>query len=262
MATRRTSASRIALLLGLLPLGSPPATLAGVTGPDALRGGRFLVASPALRDPNFAQSVVLLVRHDERGTVGLIVNRRLTLALEDALPDLERKPGASAPLHEGGPVETDSLVLLLHEREPLPGATPVLDGVQFSRSREVLELAVERSAERFRAYVGHAGWGPGQLDDELARGDWYVLPANAASIFETDPDNLWETLVPPDATRRAAGPHSPSFFARASSAWIWSGLTSPASASRSFSLSSAAIARARSGGGSSSTSRRAGGRVV
>jgi len=168
------------------------ATPASDTGPAI---GRFLIAKPEVGG-FFAGTVIVLVDHSAGGSLGLIVNRPLEVSLAELLPELEGARGHDEPGFLGGPVATDQLLLLVRSGSKPPGAAPVLDHLFVSGSRETLRalLAKPQEGTELRAYVGYAGWAPGQLEVEIARGDWLLAPGDAASVFTHEPGALWQTL--------------------------------------------------------------------
>jgi putative transcriptional regulator len=188
----------LALVVGLLlaapaPSTAPP-TQAAPAGEPAI--GRFLVANRQVAG-FFGASVIVLVDHGAHGSLGLIVNRPVELTLDELLPDLERARGHGEHAWLGGPVATGQLLLLIRAQQPPPGSAHVLEGLHVSGSRETLVelLGGPGAGVEFRAYVGYAGWAPGQLASEIARGDWTVAPGDAASVFARDPSGLWEKLL-------------------------------------------------------------------
>jgi putative transcriptional regulator len=169
------------------------AALAAST-PDAarLRPGVFLYASPNLGDPNFAQTVVLLVRYDPAaGAMGLVINRPGDLDAKTALPAL-----AGMPMYEGGPVETEAMLALVRTRQPSQDAVRVLDDVYLSGKHEDLEQAARggHAHDRVRVFSGYAGWSAGQLERELKLGGWFVARGEAAAVFTRRPDTLWRKV--------------------------------------------------------------------
>lgn len=165
------------------------------------RRGMFLLAAPRLSDPRFARTVILLLEYDETGALGLVVNRPTELALSDALAD--PLPGAEGhAVFFGGPVEHRRLIALLRSPDAVGDAQHVVGDVYASGSLDTLRrmLAHEGHGADVHAYLGYAGWSPGQLDAEIARGDWVVTPADAGSIFDTPPRRVWHDLM-----RRNAG---------------------------------------------------------
>ena len=158
--------------------------------------GRLLIASPQVGG-FFAESVIVLVDHGPNGSLGLIVNRPLASSLAELLPDFEGAQGHGEPAFFGGPVAPGQMLLLVRAAHPPAGAAPVLDGVSVSGNRDTLRALLEHppSGGELRAYVGYAGWAPGQLAEEIARGDWLVAPGDAGAVFTHEPAELWKTLV-------------------------------------------------------------------
>jgi putative transcriptional regulator len=182
---------RLLLLLVAL-LGSAPFASAE-TGKNP--NGVFLVATPALVDPNFRHSVVLVTQALDGSTVGFIVNRPGRRSLAQILPDNEVLKRFTEPLYLGGPVEAAGLFAVFRAKENPPGALRVLGDVSFALEPAVLEVVLRAPPERVRLFNGYSGWAPGQLAAELERGGWYVLNADADTVFRKDMDKLWEELV-------------------------------------------------------------------
>jgi putative transcriptional regulator len=154
--------------------------------------GSFLVARPVLKDPSFNRTVVLILKHESQGAFGLVVNRPSSVE------------GLPFPVYSGGPCTSDGVILLHgHEEwaeptgdEPKPVIAPGIflgDGDCLSRVSDPAPGA----ALRFRVFVGYAGWGPDQLEGELAAGAWAVVPASGPVLFDTPVDDLWGNLLPP-----------------------------------------------------------------
>lgn len=156
----------------------------------------LLVARMHLPDPNFHDAVVLVTRHTAEGAIGLIVNHPTEVPLAKALPDEKRLEGQDARLFFGGPVARDAAVFLFRSPAPRREATRVVDGVYISSSPDLLHelLGRPKPMEGLRVYAGLAGWGPGQLESELDRGDWRRVPADARSLLDTPPEALWAEL--------------------------------------------------------------------
>jgi putative transcriptional regulator len=177
-----------------------------------LAAGRFLVASRELGDPNFAETVVLLVRYGEQdGAMGLIVNRRSDLPLSRVFQDLKVAKGNADPVYMGGPVEPGVVLALLRSASPPEEAQLVFGGVYLVSSKALLEktLAAKAEPSSFHVYLGYAGWGPGQLEHEVELGGWQVLPAAPAEVFHADPDSVWPRLIKRTEQRIArAAPYS------------------------------------------------------
>jgi putative transcriptional regulator len=169
-----------------------------------LAAGKLLIAKPKLADPNFAESVVLIVQYDEdKGAMGLILNRRMKVSLSRVFPEV--KGARTDSVFEGGPVDKSSAQALLRSREKPAGATRVLGDVWATGSKDRIEKSVAAgdAAPTFRLYIGYAGWGPGQMEREIELGGWSVLRATAALVFDDDPDSLWQRLQHQTETRIA-----------------------------------------------------------
>jgi putative transcriptional regulator len=165
--------------------------------------GVLLVAARGLSDPNFQRSVVLLVEQGEQGAWGLVVNRPTAVPLARlfaAEPGLRRREGV---LFAGGPVETSRFLVLLRARRPPAACRPVFADVCLGLEPGVLRGL--RGIEELRVYAGYAGWAPGQLEAEIARGDWRLLPPEPSLVFPPRPERLWEELAPRLETPVAAG---------------------------------------------------------
>ena len=160
-----------------------PASLFGADepAPDLPAKGRFLIASRDLRDPNFEQTVVLLVDYSADGATGVIVNRPTKTRAAQLLPEVEELEEREDKVWLGGPVATWQMVLLARSSERREGTHLVFDDVIFSGSKDVLKRLIGEEGE-FRIYVGHAGWAPGQLDREIERGGWHILPATVDMV--------------------------------------------------------------------------------
>jgi putative transcriptional regulator len=163
-----------------------------------LAAGSFLVSSRDLSDPNFAETVILVLRYDEdEGAMGLIVNRRGDVPLSRVFEDLKGAKGRKDPAYLGGPVEPDNVLALLKSSTKIADAQRVFAGVYLISDKELLEKTLADKAEAgvFHVYLGYAGWGPGQLEHEVDLGAWHILPPDAGSLFDADPDTLWTRLI-------------------------------------------------------------------
>lgn len=167
--------------------------------PGSLRG-QFLIAGRNLRDPNFFKSVVLIVEHGDGGAMGLVINRPSGVTVSQSLKKHFDLPETGDMVYVGGPVERNAL-FILHNADDLENAEgAVIDGLFVGSSPDAFESIVGRVSTgddemRFRVYFGCAGWGPEQLEGELARNDWLVSPATRERVFAADPYAVWEQLV-------------------------------------------------------------------
>ncbi len=163
-----------------------------------LEPGKLLVASRALRDPNFRETVVLIVEYARpTGAVGLVINRPSAVDLATALPELEGAGEGGGRVFIGGPVEPMRFTLLIRSAAEPERADRVFADIFMSSSRELLERLVSApgAGETFRAYAGYAGWAPGQLEAELAVGGWHVVDGRSSIVFELPPDKIWSRLI-------------------------------------------------------------------
>ena len=160
--------------------------------------GQLLIASPYLEDENFFRAVVLLVKHDEEESLGVIVNRPTNITLEDLLPvenilsAIEQLPAADRRILSGGPV--DGPLFAVHDCPHLADCPVVTGALCFTASNERLAQLLDETAINRRFFHGYAGWGPGQLEMELEMGSWLLTPASAEAVFG-DTDNLWNRCV-------------------------------------------------------------------
>jgi putative transcriptional regulator len=158
--------------------------------------GMFLIANKQLPDPRFRDRVILLIQHDSQGSAGLVVNRVSRLPLATLLPEKSKLADRGVSLSYGGPVEPDTLLALVRIRNNPPEPADEIFDSLYVTGVGVLDEWPEFAAEvvDFRAFVGYTGWAPGQLDTEMQRGDWSVVPADEKSIFSDEGVQLWERL--------------------------------------------------------------------
>jgi putative transcriptional regulator len=159
--------------------------------------GVFIVASRNLLDPNFSQTVVVLIEYSSEGAVGLIINRQTDIRLSKVLPDMKALRKRKDTVFVGGPVGVDQLLILVRSGSKPEDSYQVIEDVYLCSSLDVLGDIARRKASggEFRAYAGYSGWSPGQLDSEVARGDWYVITADTESIFSQAPEDIWPRLI-------------------------------------------------------------------
>jgi len=155
----------------------------------------LLVASSGLEDSSFGDSVVLVLNNLGPAPVGLIVNRPTRLPISEIFPDLKRLGSLHERVYFGGPVEMDTLWFVFRATKPPEHAVLAFDGVCISASRELLLrlLARDKPMDGLRIFVGHSGWAPGQLESEIARGDWKLERAEPDAIFNNKSEHPWPT---------------------------------------------------------------------
>jgi putative transcriptional regulator len=163
--------------------------------------GHLLLAGPRLVDPNFWRTVVLLGEHSDEGALGVVLNRASETTVSEAVPELVELAEDMGAVHLGGPVQPSAIVVLADFVEPEEAGSLVLESIGFLPSE--VDPATLGELRRARVYAGYAGWGPGQLERELAEGSWIVEPAIPEDVFTDDPDGLWSAVL-----RRKGGPFS------------------------------------------------------
>jgi putative transcriptional regulator len=159
---------------------------------DSTRG-QLLIAGPGLVDTNFFRTVVLVIEHSDEGALGLVLNRPSQTTVGEAVAELDQLLDLDDPLFIGGPVQPSALIVLAEFEDATDAALIAFDDIGvLATSASVHEPPGVR---RSRAFVGHAGWGPGQLDSELERDDWILEPAVREDAFAEHPGQLWETVL-------------------------------------------------------------------
>jgi putative transcriptional regulator len=164
---------------------------------DSLRG-QLLVASPALLDPNFSRTVVLITEHTDEGAAGLVLNRPSLVEVSAAVPDLEVLADGDEQVWMGGPVQPEAVLVLGEFLDPDEAAVPLFESLGFPSLDEPEEIVP--ATTRRRVFAGYAGWGAGQLEEEIANEDWILEDARADDAFTDEPDELWS-----DVLRRKGG---------------------------------------------------------
>ncbi len=162
----------------------------------------LLSARAELSDSNFKDSVVLVMNNVAPAPAGLIINRPTRLPVSELFPEVKRLVPLDDKVYFGGPVGVESVSFLFRADTPPEHSTQVLNGVYLSSDEELLHklLGREKPMEGLRIFIGYSGWGPGQLQAEIARGDWSLAPADAHAIFDVKPGRPWPER--PDAGRR------------------------------------------------------------
>jgi putative transcriptional regulator len=169
--------------------------------------GYFLISEAEMMDPNFFRTVVLIIRHDETGAFGLVVNRKSNLTLGDVLPEFDDERGSRLPLYVGGPVQQEFLFVVHSPYEghvPSEASVEPVEGVVFEPAfEEVQELFDAESWARFPEadrpavllFLGYSGWAPGQLETELADGAWILHQARPHIVFHPNPEEGWKDAL-------------------------------------------------------------------
>ncbi len=170
-----------------------------VVSESALAPG-FLVAMPQLMDPNFQRAVILVIHHDETGSFGLVLNRStdITAPLLCSTLEIEWRGDPRWAINWGGPVQPQTGWVLFGSegrRKRSGEITQIQPGLCFAGSLEVLRGIASDPPDRIRVLLGYAGWGPGQLESELAQGAWITAPICTETVFEVASSEMWEHVV-------------------------------------------------------------------
>ena len=193
---RPTGICRVLAVLLVAALPTARASLAEGAGTPSV--GTFLVARQNLPDPNFFETIVVLFAYGEsEGAAGLVVNRPTGLSVGDVVSEDGPFAGRQEALYLGGPVAVESILVLQRGADPAEGATPVVGDVYLLADREGLEGVLDGgpSSGTLRFFAGYAGWSPGQLEDEIARGVWHVMAGDPSRVFTQAPREAWAELI-------------------------------------------------------------------
>jgi putative transcriptional regulator len=196
------SLKRLPLLMAaiLLPLLRLPGHAPAESTQRSSLAGQLLIASPAMSDPRFYQAVLLMVRHDQNGALGIVINRPLgdrpLAALLEALGDKGPAVTGSVRIFAGGPVQPE-IGFVLHSTDYRRSNTTDIDGhVAITSSREILrDIGNNRGPTKSLIAFGYAGWGPGQIEDEFDHRFWFTTPQDANLIFDLDRDKVWDDAI-------------------------------------------------------------------
>jgi putative transcriptional regulator len=192
----RTLAAVASLLAVLIMLGAAPPD-----HPDTNSlVGQLLIAAPTIGDPRFTHTVILMVRHDREGAFGIVINRpvgeRPIAALLEATGHDDADVAGIVRVFAGGPVQPE-LGFVVHSAEYRRAETVDVDGrVAMTASRQILlDIGHSHGPEKSLFALGYAGWGPGQLEDELARNNWFTTPEEPKLVFDDDREKLWDEAM-------------------------------------------------------------------
>lgn len=194
-----------------LAFAMPAAAIAAERAANAI----FLVASRELNDPNFRQTVILVTHPRQGGPWGVIINRPLGQRLSEVFADQETLKDRKDVLYFGGPVARQGLVFLVRTDSPPPRSVALLRDVYFTGDTDWIEEQFKRPepTRGLRVYSGYSGWAPGQLQREITRGGWHVHPADAETVFETEPSRIWPELIERATAKQTRRDGEPAFDA-------------------------------------------------
>lgn len=153
--------------------------------------GSLLLAHPAMRDPNFHRSVVLLSTHGDDGAMGVVLNRPTGKRLGDLNSQFAASPLARIPVYRGGPVKTEQLILAAWQPDPLATGYRLYFGIDVDKA-EVLQ---KEEGVRIRAFLGYSGWAKGQLENEVRHNTWVITPVSPDLLEHDDGRELWRSIL-------------------------------------------------------------------
>ena len=154
----------------------------------------MLIASPALTDPNFHRSVVLIAEHTSEGAMGLVLNRPLAIPVAEAVPSLAEFVPPDDPVREGGPVQPQSVLALADFVDVALAPAVAFASVGFLPS-DVDQTVDPGAVRQTRVFAGYAGWGAGQLEDELEQLAWFAVAARPEDCFADGTEDLWRSAL-------------------------------------------------------------------
>ena len=165
--------------------------------PEDLAPGKILVTPRDSPDPLFAHSVIVLVRFDKTGALGLMIHFRSDLTIQHALTGIKGAERRTDPIFVGGPVELPVIMALLRSRFQPEGASHVTGNLYLLTAKQNIGTALSRgrTAADSRVFLGYTGWAPGQLDREVRRAGWYIFDYDENLVFDEHPETLWTRLI-------------------------------------------------------------------
>lgn len=184
----RSQSVQLPATLSVLPVFQSTADLAQ---------GKFLVASRDLGDPNFSETVILLLAYNQGGALGVVINRPTDVPLSSLLPQIKGLQKRKDVVYIGGPVARTNVLLLAQANSQPKDSQHVFADLYLIANQATLKQLVDKTSAKakVRAYVGYAGWSAGQLDMEVERGGWHIVPADTANIFDKAADDIWPELI-------------------------------------------------------------------
>ena len=182
------------------------------TRPEDIAQGSILIMQRDAPDPLFAHSVIVLAKHEQAGTVGLMVHYRSNIPIERALKGVAGAEKRTDSMFVGGPVELEGVMGLVRSDARPPGSSPVTGKLYLLAAKDGIAgaLAAGRKPSDARFFLGYAGWGPGQLASEVRAGGWWIFAYDESIVFDEHPETLWGRLIKRTELRKASLP----FFRR------------------------------------------------
>jgi len=161
---------------------------------NSIKQGSLLLSEPFMEDHNFKRTVVYLAEHNDEGTIGFVLNKKLDITLPDAIDEIDH---FKAPLFYGGPVEPETLHFL-HDIKGIEGSLQVNPGVYWGGNFETIKVLMKNgdvTPKNFKFFLGYSGWDVGQLQDEMKTNSWIISGAEYDHIFKNEWESLWKDVL-------------------------------------------------------------------
>ncbi|WP_455208113.1 YqgE/AlgH family protein [Kaarinaea lacus] len=169
-----------------------------VAGPQLEpKTGRFLVATSNLAQTSFKETVIFITHFSSAmGATGITINRSAHIPLNEAFPTIKELKDVNQSLYLGGPVKTNGIFVLMKTKRPHAGMKQIIDDIYFTVGLDAIIHGLPKAVEgeATRAYAGYTGWSPGQLQEEIKRGDWIIVETDTSIVFEENPEYVWQRL--------------------------------------------------------------------
>ena len=162
-----------------------------------LSKGTIIIAGRNLRDPNFNHAVVLITQYDELGTTGVVLNRPMDMAANKVFPAITQVTSEAGNLFNGGPIGFNDLQILVESRSHLQNSKSLTGNIYLINNSRTFDVLTKnaKAGMKVKIIAGYAGWGIGQLESEIMRGDWYIWRADSRIVFTRSPESVWEELI-------------------------------------------------------------------
>lgn len=162
-----------------------------------LSKGTIIIAGRNLHDPNFSHTVVLITEYNKIGTMGLIINRPMKMAANKVFPPITQVTQEAGKLYNGGPIGFNNLQILVETGTALQRSESLTGNIYLINNPRTFDALAQHSEDGIKVKIisGYAGWGVGQLESEIIRGDWYIWRADSRIVFSKRPESVWDELI-------------------------------------------------------------------
>ena len=162
-----------------------------------LSKGTIIIAGRNLHDPNFSHTVVLITEYNKLGTTGLVINRPMKMAANKVFPPITQLTPEAGKLYNGGPIGFNNLQILVETGTQLQRSESLTGNIYLINNHRTFDTLTQHSEAGIKVKIvsGYAGWGIGQLESEIIRGDWYIWRADSRIVFSKSPESVWDELI-------------------------------------------------------------------